>query len=130
QSPKPRAQTPKSSRTPTTSNERISLRDPLRLCMRSDHQSHPSHPSHQQVMRNLRQGRASRLVIVIAYGIGMAQFFALALASLTLGLQTQTPPEAPQPFVTKQDIADTIRLAATPKIDGTIDAEEWDPLYQ
>ena len=81
-------------------------------------------------MRYLTQGRGLRLVIVIAHGNAMAQFLLLALASLTLGQQPQTPVEAPQPFVNKQDIADAIRLAATPKIDGVIDPEEWDPFYQ
>ena len=59
----------------------------------------------------------------------MAQLLLLALAGLTVGHQ-QTPADAPQPFITKEDIADTTRLALTPKLDGTIDSEEWDPFVQ
>ncbi|MEA2552279.1 MAG: hypothetical protein QOJ65_455 [Fimbriimonadaceae bacterium] len=57
----------------------------------------------------------------------MAQTILLVLASFSLG-QTQTPAEVGrQIFTDHQDIADTIRLAITPKIDGTLEPEEWDP---
>jgi hypothetical protein len=59
----------------------------------------------------------------------MAQFLLLALAGMALGHQ-QTPAAAPEPFVTPQDIGDLTRLALTPKLDGVIDTEEWDPFIQ
>ena len=68
-----------------------------------------------------------RLVIVIAHGRAMAQTLLLALAGLTFGFQQPTEPPQ-QPFTDHQEIADTFRLAMTPKLDGTLDDEEWDPL--
>ena len=58
----------------------------------------------------------------------MSQILLLALAGFSLG--HQTPAQEPQPFIEKQDIADLTRLALTPKLDGIIDPEEWDPFVQ
>lgn len=79
-------------------------------------------------MRSERQGKALRLVIVLGQFMGMPQPLLLAICGLTLGVQ-QTPAETQaQPFTDRQEIADTVRLALTPKIDGVIEDEEWDPL--
>src|SRR4051812_13139307 len=58
----------------------------------------------------------------------MAHIFLLALASISLG--HQQAPQVPQPFIDREDIADLTRLALTPKLDGKIDTEEWDPFVQ
>lgn len=55
----------------------------------------------------------------------MSQILLLALAGLSIGSRAQA--QDPQPFIERQNIADMTRLALTPKLDGVIDAEEWDP---
>jgi len=58
----------------------------------------------------------------------MTHLFLLALAGVHF--RPQTPAAAPQPFIDKQDVADLTRLALTPKLDGVVDPEEWDPFVQ
>lgn len=41
---------------------------------------------------------------------------------------TPTRPQGPSPFSVAPEFAETVRLAITPRIDGTLADEEWDPL--
>lgn len=61
----------------------------------------------------------------------MPQPLLLALLGLAIGSQ-QTPTDTPtvQLYTDRQEIMDSVRLALTPKIDGVIEDEEWDPLLK
>lgn len=60
----------------------------------------------------------------------MCQIILLAIAAFSIGHQTPTQTQTPQPFIDVQDVADRTRLALTPKLDGVIEPEEWDPFVQ